>query len=467
MTRQRKAPIIRSKGMSRRTMLRGALVGGGSVALALPLLDVMLDDHGEALANGSPLPQRLVTWFFGNGCALKDVNDTGAGIRFYPSATGPGYEVTEQLAPLAAAGVLDYCSVLSGFDVKAAQEHRRGHHDGCTFFSGHPFIQLDAGSANYSSKFGGPTVDQVAASYVGGETFLPSIQLQISKRIVGSEGPTLQYLSHKGPDQPLPQIANPQEVWDKLFASFIPEDDPAKPHRLAALDAVAEDAKRLQTRVGSADKARLEAHLESVAQIRGQIAAAAPECTEPALPGEANVDTDGVEPIANVNAVMSDLLALAFACDLTRVASVQFTGSVGGTVFTDIGMSMGHHAMSHESAHNDDIDAATIYTMERFAYLLQALRNTPEGSGNLLDNAVVLLGSDAAAGLTHSTFDQPCIVAGRGGGYLRYPGVHYRSPSAENTSDILLACLQALAPEISEVGGGYGLSSTPAAAILA
>ncbi|MFO7563267.1 MAG: DUF1552 domain-containing protein [Enhygromyxa sp.] len=460
-----KAPIIRSKGMSRRTMLRG-IVGGSTVALALPVLEIMLDEHGEALANGGQLPRRLITWFFGNGCALNVTGDVNSGLRFWPSAEGPNYDVTPQLAPLAAAGVIDYCSVLSKFDVKAGSQNRRGHHDGCTFFSGYPFIELPADGANYSSKFGGPSVDQVAAAAIGGQTYLPSIQLQISKRIIGSEGPTLQYLSHKGPDQPLPQIANPQDAWNKLFASFTPENDPATPHRLAALDAVAEDAKALQMRVGAADRIRLEAHLESVAQIRTQIAATAPECAQPGQPGETNTDNNGQEPLISVNNVMSDLLALAFACDITRIASVQFTGSVGFTVFGDLGQNVGHHDMTHEAHQNEAVDASTIYTIERFAYLLAALRDTPEGASNVLHNSCVLLSSDCSSGLTHSTFDQPVIVAGAGGGALKYPGIHYRSPNGENTSDILLACLKSVCPEATEVGGSLGYSNTPLSAIM-
>ncbi|PRP92349.1 hypothetical protein ENSA5_49800 [Enhygromyxa salina] len=460
----RKAPIIRSQGLSRRTMLRG-VVGGATVALALPLLEIMLDQHGEALAGGGPLPRRMITWFFGNGCALNVTGDVNSGLRFWPSAEGPGYDVTPQLAPLANAGVIDYCSVLSKFEVKAAAENRRGHHDGCTLFSGYPFIEVDG--ANYSSKSGGPTIDQVAANEIGGQTYLPSVQLQISKRILTTEGPTLQYLSHKGPDQPLPQIADPQAAWNKLFASFTPDDDPTTPHRLAALDAVGEDTRALKQRVGSADRIRLDAHLDSVAQIRNQIAASAPECMQPVQPSETNTDIDGQEPLISVNEVMSDLLALAFACDLTRVASVQFTGSVASTVFSDLGQNMGHHDMTHEAAQNEAIDASTIYTMERLAYLLSALRDTPEGNGNLLDNSCVLVSSDCSSGLTHSTFDQPIIVAGGGGGALKYPGVHYRSPKRENTSDILLACLQSVCPGASEVGGTLGHSSSPLSAILA
>lgn len=185
--------------LSRRTMLRGA-VGGTTVALALPLLEAMLNSNGTALAAGGPLPRRLVTWFFGNGVALEDVGDAGLGNRWAPDQEGPGYPLTPQLAPLAEAGVAEYCSLLTGFDIKAAGLHRHGHHDGVAgFFSGHPFIELPHEDNSYSSKFGGPSIDQVAAEAIGGQTFLPSVQIAVSKRIVGSEGPTLQFLSHKGP----------------------------------------------------------------------------------------------------------------------------------------------------------------------------------------------------------------------------------------------------------------------------
>ena len=158
--------------LSRRTMLRGA-VGGAGVALALPLLEAMLNNNGTALAAGGPLPRRLVTWFFGNGVALKDVGNAGAGLRWAPDEQGPAYPLTPQLAPLGP--VAEYCSLLSGFDIKAAAAHRRGHHDGVAgFFSGHPFIELPHADNSYSSKFGGPSVDQVAAEIIGGQTFLPS-----------------------------------------------------------------------------------------------------------------------------------------------------------------------------------------------------------------------------------------------------------------------------------------------------
>ena len=449
--------------LSRRTMLRG-VVGGTTVALALPPLEAMLNTHGDAHADGSALPQRLLTWFWGNGVALADAGNGGGGLRFAPSTTGPNYELTPQLQPFA--NVRDYVSVLSGFSVGAAYQHRRGHHDGCVLFSGHPFIELPPNGANYASKFGGPTVDQVAASVIGNQTYLPSIQLAVSKRIISGEGPTLQYLSHRGPDEPLQQIFDPREAWERLFGSFTVPDDPSKPHRLASLDAVRDDVERLKQRVGMADRQRLDSHLESIAQVHSQIDALAPLCEIPSPATQDNEDVDGQEPLEPVNRAMSELIALAFTCDVVRVVSVQFTGSVGYTVFNDVGATQGHHDLTHDAGSNEMIDTTTIYTMQQLAVLLEGLAAVPEGAGNVLDNSCLLASSDASSGLTHSVDDMPIIVAGGGGGALTHPGVHYRSDSGENTTDILMACVQTVAPEVAELGSEEGYSNTPHSALV-
>ncbi len=450
--------------LHRRTMLRG-IAGGATVALALPLLDAMLDDHGEALAGGGSLPRRMLTWFWGNGVALNDPNNGGSGLRWTPAGQGAGYELTPQLASFA--NVKDYVSICSGFRVGAANPGRRGHHDGCVLFAGHPFIELPPNGANYASKFGGPTIDQVAAAAIGDQTFLPSVQLAVSKRIIGGEGPTLQFLSHKGPDEPLEQIFDPREAWNQLFGSFTVPDDPSKPHRLASLDAIKADVERLKMRVGAADKTRLDAHLSSIDQIRSQIDALAPLCEIPPMTTQSNDDVDGQEQLRAVNQAMSDLIVMAFACDVTRIVSVQFSGSVGYTVFNEAGATLGHHDMTHDAGMNDMVDATTVWTMEQLAVLLEGLMNQTEGGGNLLDSAVLLASSDAASGLTHSTDDMPIIVAGGGGGTLTHPGIHYRSPSGENTSDILLAMLKCVVPDATEVGSANGYSNTPLAPLLA
>ncbi len=441
--------------LNRRTMLRGMLAGS-TVALGLPTLEAMLGSHGTAFADGSPLPRRLVTWFFGNGVRLD---------RWVPKIQGGGYELTEELAPLAK--VKDYCSVLTGFNNKAGYG-RRGHHDGVAgAFSGIPFIELDPGNSNYSSKFGGPSIDQVAATAIAKKTptYLPSLQLGVSKRVTTGEGPTLQYLSHKGPDQPLPSEYNPQVAFAKLFGSFVPKDDHTTKLRVTALDAVREDAKRLQLRVGKNDKMRLDAHMESIYLLQKQILAIPPACMKPGQPIETNDDINGDEPLEAVSKAMADIIAVAFACDLTRVVSFQQSGSVGGTVYWMTGATVEEHGLTHDGAQQELVHQSVVFNMSCYAYLLEKLKATAEGQGNLLDNSVVYLGSDAAEGLTHSCFDQPIIVAGRGGGDLVYPGVHYRSSTDENTSDILLSVLKTIDPTATEVGADQGYSNTPCKAL--
>jgi hypothetical protein len=101
--------------------------------------------------------------------------------------------------------------------------------------------------------------------------------------------------------------------------------------------------------------------------------------------------------------------------------------------------------------------------------MLDKFRSTPDGvtGENLLDNMTIFMSSDCSEGYTHDIFDMPIVVAGRAGGRLPNPGIHYRSPSGENTTDILVSCLQAVVPEAVGVGIGAGapFSDTPCAAL--
>jgi hypothetical protein len=392
-----------------------------------------------------------MTWFFGNGIRPD---------RWIPAAQGPMYPLSDELLPLV--NVRDYCSVLTGFYNSAGSAGRRAHHDGIAgMFSGYPFIEIPSMGA-YSSKFGGPSIDQVVASSIGGSTYLPSLQVGVSKRVCTDQGPTVQYLSHRSPDEPVPPIYNPKSVFAALFGSYALPSDPSLKLRVSVLDAVSEDAKRLSQRVGATDRMRLEAHLTSVAQLEKQVLAAPPQCPTPPAPTETNTDDAlGNEPLQSVSQAMSDLVAYAFACDVTRVVSFMQSGGFDHAVYWMTGTNIGEHDLTHQVGQEELVHQAVLFNMECFAYLLEKLKSTPEGSGNVLDNCCILLGSDCGDGSTHAPDDMPIIVAGRAGGALEYPGIHYRSTTLENTSDVLLTCLQTLVPTATQVGGAEGLSTTP------
>jgi hypothetical protein len=164
---------------------------------------------------------------------------------------------------------------------------------------------------------------------------------------------------------------------------------------------------------------------------------------------------------------MADLIAYAFACDITRVASLLFTYGAGAHVFHALGHDIEHHSfMSHDQSYvtSGQFQDGVRFQIDAFAYLLERLMKTPDATGgNVLDNSILYLSSDSS--WAHSVFDMPLLVAGKGGGKLVYPGIHYASPSQENISDVLLSMLQCFDPTATSVGGGPPMSTTPLMAI--
>jgi hypothetical protein len=398
-------------------------------------------------------------FFWGNGVRLA---------QFVPTSTGAAYALTPLLQPLA--DVKDYVSVVSGYDIKTGNE--RGHHAGCVgILSGSPMLSQDPKGAPYASTFTAPSVDQVVAAQLGASTRFRSIEVGVSKNVSASEGTTLRYLSHNGPDNANPPEYSPKALYSRLFGSGVatptaqPKLDPKLALRRSVLSAVREDATTLRSRLGKTDQRRIDQHFESIRALENQIAsleASAPPPAACAVP-EMPADTSGDKNLTATNAAMAKLLATSLACDQTRVFSVLFSGSVGGTSYPELNISANHHSLTHdESGAQPQVQQVTKFIMERFAALLTALRDIPEGDGNLLDRSVILASSDCSEGQPHTITDYPILVAGGGGGALVHPGVHIRGKSG-NASDVLLSVLKAMDLPLNEFGnkGGHTTQTVP------
>jgi hypothetical protein len=225
-------------------------------------------------------------------------------------------------------------------------------------------------------------------------------------------------------------------------------------------------------KVGTADGMRLDQHLDNVRTIENRImttstsgAASQAMCSVPMTP-TLPAEMSSHEALAERMTAMSSLIAMALACDQTRVFSILFSGSVNGTVFWEIGATGGHHDLTHNEADpQPTVHAATIFTMQQFTTLLTALKSVPEGAGNLLDSCAILASSCVADGKTHTITDYPILVAGRAGGKLAYPSVHYRSPSGENTSMVLMSMLHAVGVPLTTFGAMGGQVTSGLSAI--
>lgn len=459
--------LLKRFSLSRRHVLSG-MTAGGLVSLGLPPLEAMFNAHGDAHAGGEPLPKRLVTWLWGNGVDLQ---------AFEPDTTGPDYTLPTMLELLEP--VKDYVTVLTGLSNLSA--NFTTHHPGMVALSGHNYIPRPD-LPGVASDWGGPTIDQVVADVIADQITLPvrSLQLGLSRHLSPVDyGTVAQAISSRG--QPGDLIALPPEfqpiaAWENLFGEFVPKPDD-RFIRTSALDVVKDATDRLRTKLGTADNQRLDAHLQGVAELEARIAALPPPCTIPDSPTLVNDFGLGLEPLTEITGIMSELIAMAFRCDITRVASVQALHIAAEVPLTEAGQSDTHHNESHQ---NSDIYREGVrYLIGQVATLMQILQGTEDLLGNsLLDSTIVYATTEVAVGYTHQVNRQPLIIGGHGDGHLVYPGIHYQAvpaanphgssaPSAGNISDVLLAILQGFDPTATEIGAEEPYSNTPLADILA
>lgn len=435
--------------LSRRTMLRG-MVGGVGVAIGLPALEIFFDRAGRARA-ADPFPKRFGVFFWGNGM-LPD--------KWVPAKTGTSWDPSPTLVPLA--DVKDKISVVSGMKVFTGSNFP--HSSGAVgILSGAPFEN------NTDSTFVEPSIDQFIAAAAGQDTRFRSLEMSVQRAAKG--------WSYNGPHNQNPPEWSPAAFFNRVFVDgfvmpgSMVEPDPRLPLRQSILDGVMGEATALQGVLGSADKARLEQHLDGIRALEKQIdklqqnPPALVACAVPGKPLDDYPDIDGRPQLSATSRVLVDILVMALACDQTRVFSHWFSDSVSNVLFPIAGVDAGHHQLTHdEPGDQPKVHSILLYIMEEFAYLVKALAAVPEGDSTLLDHCAILATSDCSLGRSHSVEEYPILIAGSCNGALQ-TGVHYRSTSSENTSKVLLTLARAMGMTLDSYGKGDGLVTSSVSAI--
>lgn len=483
--------------LDRRTVLRGL---GGSV-VGLPVLECMLD--GRARAQGTP-PKRYGIVFAGQALGgdawekdrfqIAGVRKMEAGHFIAPADLGGGYAITTPLKPLAA--LKGDFSLVSGLRIPydAVSTDPAAVPPGGAFrdFHGGGASPLLCGVRSTSATFTaeGPTSDQVIAALPEhkGKTQLESlvVRAQPSWYLSGSSYAGRQYISYSAKRKPIEAQTNPETTYNALFTSFKPASDEALARQdferraeASVLSLVSARRQALLGRVGTPDRVRLEAHFDQIRDLEKRIGAigaagsAQGSCRKPPPPGadftigENNAASGGDKLQTNTGysdenrraLVFADLIAMAFICDLTRVATLQVTTFQSHMNVAKISEGLGTPILAdlHEVGHNGDpmnrgqlpVSLMLQWHVSIYARLVGQLKAAPEGGATVLDNTALVFMPEAGHGRqlndgktenqTHSVENMILLVAGRAGGLK--PGRHIAAAGA-HPAQILLGAMK-------------------------
>ena len=438
--------------MSRRfTLSRRAFLGGAAAMIGLPYLEAMWPGgrNGAVLASEGPRATRLLYYYVPNGMHMAS---------WTPATTGADFALTPILSPLAP--VRDDISVLTNVSNRNAIDSVAGDHARGTgsFLT----ARLPRRSEGDDIE-NGISVDQVAASAVGGEDRFASLQLGMEGGLsIGScdSGYSCAYsrnISWAGPATPLPKMTSPTVVFDRLFGGVDPELTQLeiarrRQYRRSVLDYAMDDAARLQTRLGATDRAKVDEYLTAVRELELRIDRLATD----ACGTDVTVPENWLVDIPAYSRIMNELMVLALQCEMTHVVSFMLGNGGSNRSYDFIGVSGFHHEISHHQNRPENfekLEAIDTWEVEQLSHLLQRMKSVENPDGTtLLDDSLVFFSSEIEDGNAHRHTNLPIVLAGGGGGTIAQ-GRHLRFEPERPIADLFITMLGAVGVDVESFGG--------------
>jgi len=422
-------------GFTRRNFLRGL---GACIALPAfeslsPLRLLAAAPAGNLATTASGAPLRTAFVYFPNGAIPS---------AWWPEGGVDDFKFNRTLAPLEASrqhlqvlGGLEHLNATAGPD--GAGDHARANG---TFLTG---VRLKKSASDIRA---GISIDQVMSKQIGHLTRFPSLELSCEgKRPTGAcdSGYSCAYqynVSWSSPTTPMTPEANPRLVFERLFGSGSPGQRTAslkqrRQEQRSILDFVVEDAHGMQRRLNAHDRDKLDQYLTGVRDLEARIQKTEQlgQVQDPNIVTPAGITPSYAEHIQ----LMFDTLLLAFQTDSTRVATLLLAHDGSNRSFGEIGISEGHHELSHHFNDAEKIQKISdidLWYVKQFATFLQKLEACQDVDGkSLLHNSMILYGSGNADGNRHTHSNLPLVLAGGGGGTLT-PGRYVKHNSLPTTN---------------------------------
>lgn len=388
----------------------------GVSAAALPFV---LNLPSLAHAGEGRRKQRLVVMFSPDGVVPP---------TFWPDEEGESFTLKESLKPLEP--FRDRTLILHGVCDRVRGDgdaHMRGI--GCLLTGIELFPgNVQGGSHTPAGWASGLSIDQEIKNFLQKDpatrTRFGSLEFGV---MVPDRADTWTRMSYVGPNKPVAPIDNPYQMFQKLYGRAKDQES-----LKSVLDDLREDLEKVRARVGTEDRKILEEHATLVREMEQEIRSAGAQKLEHPVPVlEPGVKEDN-DNIPQISKLQIDLLVNSFAADFARVATFQYTNSVGQPRMRWLGIQEGQHDLSHKP--DSDADAQDKLTRinqwycSQLAYMAKRLAETPEpgGEGSLLDNTIIVWTNELGKGNSHTLDNIPFVLVGGGLGFkmgrsLKYP----------------------------------------------
>jgi hypothetical protein len=385
---------------NRREFIRDLGISAG----ALPFL---LNLPSLGLANQQQRKRRLVVIFSPNGVI------PGA---FWPDEEGKSFTLKESLTPLEP--FKNRTLVLHGVCDKVrgdGDNHMRGM--GCLLTGVELFPgNIQGGSDTPAGWSSGISIDQEIKNFLQKDprtrTRFGSLEFGV---MVPDRADTWTRMVYAGPNKPIAPIDNPYQMFTKLYGRLKDQQT-----LRSVLDDIQDDLKKLSSAISVEDRQLLEEHATFVREMEQEFQTTQKEPIGHAVPELESGVKEENDNIPRISKMQIELMVQSFAADFARLATLQYTNSVGMARMHWLGINEGHHELSH----NPDSDKASVEKLtkinkwfcEQMAYLAKRLSETPEpgGSGSLLDNTLIVWTNELGKGNSHTLNNIPFVMVGNG-----------------------------------------------------
>ncbi len=397
---------------TRREFVRDLGIGAAAVPFVLNL-------PGLGFANQRRRKQRLVVMFSPNGVVPK---------AFWPDEAGAKFTLKESLKPLEPFQARTL--ILHGVCDKVRGDgdaHMRGIGcllTGCELYPGN----IQGGSHTPAGWASGLSIDQEIKNHL---QKAPATRARFGSLEFGVMVPdradTWTRMSYAGPNKPIAPIDDPYQMFAKLYGR-VKDRESLK----SILDDVREDLKKVGAAVGAEDRRLLDEHAAFVREMEKELRDEKDAAVGHAVPElEPGVKEEN-DNIPRISKMQIDLMVNSFVADFARVATLQYTNSVGQARMRWLGVSEGHHELSHlpdsDAKAQDKLTRINKWFCEQLAYLAKRLAETPEpgGGGSLLDNTLLVWTNELGKGNSHTLDNIPFVLVGNGLDFKMGRSVKYR-----------------------------------------